>query len=91
MLVRKQFKIPASKKAKLTEFAQLSGVRRTHVLHEWIQSFKERGTDYVPEPLEKIETLIDLELLLEAEQLAKDAGFTLRDMVLFEIDEIDKL
>lgn len=91
MMARKQFKIPADKKAKLAEFATLSGVKRTHVLAEWIASFVKNGTDYVPPVMEKVETVVDDELLATAEALAEAQGFTLRDMILFEIDEIDKL
>lgn len=88
---RKQFKIPADKKAKLTQFASLLGVKRGPALAEMIEGFVKNGTDYVPPVMEKVETTLDAEILAEAERLAEDQGFTLRDVILFEIDEIDKL
>lgn len=90
-MARRQFKIPSKKKAKLKEFSGLTQIPVASVVAEWIESYAERGSDYVPDPMEKVETLVDDAVLARAEARAEAEGITLRDMIYFEIDEIDRL
>lgn len=90
-VARKQFKIPVTARTKLTQFAALGGVGRTDVLKEWIESFLKNGTDYEPPPMVKVETILDEDTLWLAEKKAEEMGFSLRDVIMFEISEIDKL
>lgn len=90
-MARKQFKIPDAKMAKLAEFAALSGTSSRAVVGAWIRSFAKNGSDYVPPAMRRVEAHVPDDILEAAENRAKENGFTLRDMVMFEIDEIDRL
>ncbi len=90
-MARKQFKIDETSKKKLVEFAALSGVSVANVLGQWIRSFVKHGSDYAPPEMVKVETQVPADILEKAEAIAEANGHSLRDMILFEISEIDKL
>lgn len=90
-MARKQFKIPEPQMERLKEFADLTGTSVSAVLAEWIASFVKNGSDYVRPTLRRVETSVPHSTLEAAEEKALLGEHTLRDVILFEIDEINKM
>lgn len=89
---RKSYQLPGSAVAKATEFAALNGASLGSLITEWAEAFVEHGSDYVPDPPAVVQAWGDPEVFAAAEQRAREEfGVGFREILMFEISEIDKL
>lgn len=89
---RKQINLPQSERRTLRDFAHISGASESSVGREWIENFLANGSDYKPDPDDKVQIIIDRETAEAAERKAREEyGVGLREIIRFEIAEIAKL
>lgn len=89
---RKSFQVPESKAQTAETFAALNEISVSELVYEWAQSFVENGSDFTPDPPAVIQSIGDPEVWEKAEQRAREEfGVGFREIVLFEIGEINTL
>lgn len=90
---RKRVSLTEAEIAKVREFAVLNGSgSSSSVVREWIENFLKHGSDYVAPNMVELQVVIDPEIAAAAETKARDEyGCSIRDIVRFEISEIDRL
>jgi hypothetical protein len=89
---RKSFQLPASRAKLARDFAVLNDLSLSELIYEWATSFVERGSDYVPDPPEVVQAIGEPDIWAAAERRARDEfGVGFREVILFEISEIEKL
>jgi hypothetical protein len=91
---RKRFQITTGQLAKLETEAALSGTSLSQVVREWIERVAKTGRVPRRMPLTgsdtvtEVQVIVDPEVVAEAERKAKEAGTTLRDIVVWNIDHL---
>lgn len=89
---RKRVSLTKTEVAKAKELAVLEGSNLSALFREWVEIFLEHGSDYVAPEMVEVQIVIDPEVAAAAEAKAREEyGCSLRDIIRFEISEIDKL
>jgi hypothetical protein len=89
---RKRFWVSTRKFDKAMRFAKLSGLPSVSALvRGWYEDFLENGTDFRPDEMKEIQAVIPEGIVAQADEKAASLGFTMRDLVMHQIDQIEEL
>lgn len=89
---RRRISTTEQEQARAREFAVFEGTTLSGLFREWTLNFLENGSDYVAPTMVETQIVIDPDVADAAERKAReDYGCSLRDIIRFEIAELDKL
>ncbi|UDL15449.1 hypothetical protein SEA_PEPE25_74 [Microbacterium phage Pepe25] len=89
---RKRISLTEAEQARAKEFAAFEGAKLSGLFREWILNFLKNGSDYVAPTMVETQIVIDPAIADAAEKKAREEyGCSLRDIIRFEIAELDKL